>query len=568
MRMRIKLLGNPVILDEAGRTCEVRGHKAWALLARVLLSRGPVDRRTLAAELFSNADDPLGSVRGCLAALRKALASPDCLVGDPVVCALPADIGVDIWGLDSDDFDVEQTGAFLEGIEVHASPEFSTWLLVERERIASLVDQRVRQETIRALSTADFDRAIRLAERGVHRSSFDEGCHVLLIKSLAMAGRYDAALAHVEATEALFLAELGERPTLALRSAARRTIASAPTGVSPAAFVKSLMDAGLAALAAGAADAGIDCLRRAAQDAEKVGDQHLHSRALLELGTALVHSVRGYDDEGAIVLAQSTEIARQSGNPIIAASGLRELGYVETLAGRRPSAAAYLAEALSFAEGPDSLAGIHAVTGFNLVDWGRVEESVEHFQLSLAHARASGSHRREIFSLGIGARGLMAAGLLLEAESWLEKCLSLVDEQRWLAFRPWPVALLCETRLNLKADPAGLRSSLEAAFAMSCQLGDPCWEGAVARALALSHAAEQNLSDAMEWLAEGRRRCIRETDTYTALHVDILADQVAISARQGLKAEADAMSREWIAAAAKSHMDAHVARAADFIATR
>lgn len=566
MRMSIKLLGSPVILDAAGRTREVRGYKAWALLARALLTRAPLDRRNVAAELFPEADDPLASVRGCLASLRKALALPGCLRGDPIVCGLPADVSVDVWRLDCDGIDVGQAGVLLEGIEVRASPEFSTWLLIERERVASVIDARIRQETIRALSTADYDRAIRLAERGVHRSSYQEGSHVLLIKSLAMAGRYDAALSHVIATEALFLAEFGEKPSIALRSAARRTIASAPSGVSPAAFVKSLMDSGQAALAAGATDAGVECLRRAAHDAEKIGDRHLLSRALLELGTALVHAVRGYDDEGSIVLSQSTELARQSGYATIASAGLCELGYVETLAGRRPSAAAYLSEAFNIAEDADSLSGIHAVTGLNLVDWGRVEESLEHFEVSLRHARESGKHRREIFSLGIGARGLMAAGRYLEAQTWLKNCLSLVDEQRWLAFRPWPVALLCESRLRQDGDPGELRAPLEEAFALSCQLADPCWEGAVARALALTYAAEKNHLNAMEWLVEGHRRCLRETDTYAALHVDILAEQVAVSHRLGLAAETDAMSREWIARAARAHMNAHIARAADFIA--
>src|SRR5205085_9115644 len=127
---------------------------------------------------------------------------------------------------------------------------------------------------------------------------FNESAHVLLVKSLALSGRYDAALEHVGATEAVFLAELGERPSAALRSAARRTISSAPGGISPEAFINSLLQSGLAALSAGAADAGIDCLRRAVGDAEKIKDGHLLARATFELGTALVHSVRGYDDEG------------------------------------------------------------------------------------------------------------------------------------------------------------------------------------------------------------------------------------------------------------------------------
>lgn len=562
----IRLLGEPAILDESGQPQAVRGHQVWALLARTLLARAPLDRRPLAAELFPEAADPLGALRWCLASLRKALDSPDCMRGDPVECNLPPGTSVDVLLLDGADFAAEDSGALLGGTEPRCGPEFATWLLVERERIAGIIEARIRQDTIRAMSVEDYDRAVRLAERGVRRSPFDEGAHILLVKSLALAGRYEAALAQVEATEAVFLAELGEKPSQALRSAARRSIASPPGGISPAAFVTSLIQSGLAALSAGAADAGIDCLRRAAGDAERIGDRPLHAKATLELGTALVHAVRGFDDEGSILLRQCTELARQSGSARIAAAAYRELGYVDALAGRRPSAAAYLAAAAEIAEDRSDLAGIHAVTGFNLVDWGRVDEGLEQYGLSLDHARAAGNRRREMWSLGLGAWGLLAADRLTEADAWSEGCLSLIDEQRWIAFRPWPVAVLGESKLRQHADPAALRTGLEEAFALSCQVADPCWEAAVARTLALTYAAAADLAGAMAWLTEARRRCFRHTDGYAALQVEILAEQVQISQRQGDTAKADALGREWIGMAARTHMDAHVARAAAFIA--
>jgi hypothetical protein len=71
---------------------------------------------------------------------------------------------------------------------------------------------------------------------------------------------------------------------------------------------------------------------------------------------------------------------------------------------------------------------------------------------------------------------------------------------------------------------------------------------------------------AMDWLVEAQRRCLRETDAYAALHVDILADRVEIGRRLGDAVLTDALAREWVAAAARAHMDAHVARAAAFLA--
>jgi DNA-binding SARP family transcriptional activator len=564
----IRLLGEPAILDAEGRSLPVRGHQAWALLARVLLARAPLDRRGLAAELFPETVDPLGSLRWCLASLRKALNASDCLNGDPIEGGFAKDIDIDVLRLDHDDFDIEAAGPLLGGLEPRCSPEFSTWLLVERERIAGIVESRTRQETIRAMSIEDHGRATRLAEVGVRRSPYDESAHILLVKSLALAGRYQAAFDHVEATEAVFLAELGEKPSAALRSAARRTISSPPGGISRQAFVTSLMQSGLAALAAGATDAGIDCLRRAVRDAEKVKDPHLTATATFELGTALVHAVKGYDDEGSILLRQSTELARKAGNAGIASAGFRELGYVEALAGRRPTAAAYLAQALDLAGDRDNLAGIHAVIGFNLVDWGRLGEGLDHYALSLEHARSAGNRRREIWSLGLGGWGLLAADRLDEADRWLADCLTLVEEQRWISFRPWPVAVLSESRTRQRASPQQLRPRLEEAFALSCQMNDPCWEAAVARALALTYAAEGAFEQAMQWLGEARRRCMRDTDSYAGLQVEILASQVDVSLSQGRADVADAIGREWLALAARTHRDAHVARAAAFIGRR
>lgn len=565
MGLKIRLLGEPAIIDGSGVSQALRGYQSWALLARVILSSRPLDRRRLAIELFPETVDPLGSLRWCLAALRKALGVADCLSGDPVESNFPADFEIDVLRLDGSDFRVDEAGPLLGTLEPRCSQEFATWLLVERQRIAGVLEARIRQDTMRAISVEDFDSAIRLAELGVRGDPFGEGAHVLLVKSLALAGRHDAAMAHVQATENVFLAELGEKPSPALRSAARRSISSPPGGVSPEAFVNSLLQSGLAALSAGAADAGIDCLRRAVGDAEKIADKHLQARTLLELGTALVHSVRGYDDEGAILLRQSTEFARQSGSANIAAAGFRELGYVEALAGRRPAAATYLASAVDLAKDGDSLAGVHSVIGFNLVDWGQVAEGLDHFAISLDHARTAGNRRREIWSLGLGAWGLLAADRLDEADTWLENCLTLSKEQHWIAFQPWPVALLGESKLRQKHDPARLRGNLEEAFAMSCQLGDPCWEAVVARALALTYAATNELSLAMDWLIEARRRCNRDTDAYMGLQVEILASQVEIGSRQGQADLTDAIAREWVSLAARTHMNAHVARAAAFI---
>lgn len=565
MGLRIHLLGRPAIFDDNGEQQAVRGLQPWALLARILLSERELSRRHVAAELFPEAIDPLGSLRWCLASLRRALGSAEVFTGDPIRHNLSAETEVDIYRLEAGDFDAEAAGGLLEDVEPRCSPEFATWLLVERERMAGLIDARIRQEVMQAISVGRYDRAIRLAELGVRRLPFDEGAHIFLVKSLTLAGSYEAALDHVEATEQVFFDELGVKPSAALRSAARRTISAPPGGVSPQAVVKSLLASGQAALAAGAADAGVDCLRRAVADAEKSEDHQLQAQSLLELGTALVHAVRGYDDEGAILLRQSLELAQQCSDAQVATAALRELGYVEAFAGRRPAAAAHLAKALEITDDPESLAGVHAIIGFNLVDWGKAVEGLEHYDLSLEYARSAQNRRREAWSLGIGSWGQLTAGRPEIADRWLTDCLAIVDDLRWIAFRPWPLAIRAEAKLQLKSEPKELQAGLEEAFALSSQLGDPCWEAATARVLALTYAAMDDLTSAFYWITQARERCVRETDAYVALLVAILASHAEFSLKAGQSAQADAIVRELLSLAARAHMDTYVQRAVELI---
>jgi DNA-binding SARP family transcriptional activator len=59
MTLRIKLLGVPEIRTADGQQQPVRGHQAWALLARLVLSARPLGRRALATDLFPDTVDPL-----------------------------------------------------------------------------------------------------------------------------------------------------------------------------------------------------------------------------------------------------------------------------------------------------------------------------------------------------------------------------------------------------------------------------------------------------------------------------------------------------------------------------
>jgi hypothetical protein len=154
--------------------------------------------------------------------------------------------------------------------------------------------------------------------------------------------------------------------------------------------------------------------------------------------------------------------------------------------------------------------------------------------------------------------GVLRSGRPDVARDWLIRCLDLCDDTRWLAFRPWPVALIAEVRLALHEVSNSTRHGLEEALALGNQLGDPCWQAATARSLALVEAEAGNTAEAGRWLAHARERCCSVTDLYTGLLVEILTDQVRHYRRCGEEDHASVLARELLSLAARTHADGHI----------
>jgi DNA-binding SARP family transcriptional activator len=555
------LIGPPRIEDADGEPLDVKGQKPWAVLARILLADRPLTRSELSAELFPEADDPLGSLRWCLAALRRALASSDLLTGDPIRRELGPSVAVDVHELWAGSFDARYAGDLLEGIDPRCGSEFSTWLLVARQQVAARITAVLRDEIICAISRRECDRALRMAEALARRSPFDEGAQVLLVKSLVLSGDVDRALDHVVAVEQSFRSELGCDPSPALRSAARARVADPPPGVSAATLATTLLSSGRAALSAGAIDAGLDCLRRAGAQAEMAGDDPVLAQCLLELGSALVHSVRGFDDEGSVLLEQAACIAQEVDDHPTAVAALRERGYADALAGRRLEAQRHLDHAGVVADGDDALqAGIRAVAAFNLSDWGRHDEAIAAYGEAIEAARRAGDRRREAWALGLGGWTMHLAGRGRESTGWLTASLDLVHDLRWASFEPWPVTVLAEATLSTsRGDETG--PEFERWFATSCELDDPCWEGASGRVLALHHARRQDRDLALRWIVEARTRCERKSDSWTGLLGEILLTEAEIRADCGDLSSAGSAARQAIALAARAQLDGLLPRA-------
>ncbi|WP_062202727.1 BTAD domain-containing putative transcriptional regulator [Demequina salsinemoris] len=562
--LTIHMLGRPRLERDGEALAGPRGAKCWALLARVLRSEAPVSRERLVEELFADADDPYGALRWSLAELRRRLGLKEALSGNPVSADLGPDVSIDVLDqlVGTPPSIVLGNGRFLEGIEPRASATFEMWLTLERRRVDADVLAALRRQVLNALSRGEPERAAGIAQTMIARDPLDEGSHVLFVKALAASGARDAAVEHARETEEMVLRETGEPLGPALRDAARRAPPTLNPSVSSRATCETLREAGRAALSAGAVDAGVECMRGAIAAAESIGDAGLLATCLHDLGTAFVHNVCGYDDEGMVLLETAVSRATEAGLPSVGARALAELGYVDLLFGRSYCAEQRLATArVAAGEDREVLAAVASFEGTHLHDLGRLEESLARFEESIAHARASGDVRREIWALGMGARTVYSLGDHAGAESWARTAIEMCDADRWTSYRPWPESWVDLARLAQGADPIAVRDSAEATYAMATQLRDACWEGLAAEVLAMTYAATGDVDDALRWLRVGKVACRRDTDAYAWVATEIAVTTAELLLAHGRREEAGAAAREAAAEAAAFHMDRLLERA-------
>jgi hypothetical protein len=146
--------------------------------------------------------------------------------------------------------------------------------------------------------------------------------------------------------------------------------------------------------------------------------------------------------------------------------------------------------------------------------------------------------RQVAWSLSLIGRIHLLRDDLEAATAALDRSLDLVAGERWTAFRPWPEALRAEVSLRTAARGRALER-VEGAFRLACRLGDPCWEAAAARIIALAHANDGDARAAREWLAQARSRATRVADPYEWIYGHVLdaSASVAIDADDGDSAE-------------------------------
>lgn len=538
MTVRVRLLGRPrpEFTDEAPRP-PARGRKSWAVFARIALADRPLRRSELMAELFTEADDPAAALRWALADLRRALGRAELLRGDPV--SLPrGPLEVDVWQLDAGEIDASEVGGdLLEGVDLRDSPAFDTWLLLARVHCAATGRQQLRTTVLRLLAAGRASAAVTAAEAAVRLEPFDEPAQELLLRALVADGRSGVAASHLAACEGMFARE-GLIVSPSLRAAAQDPGLPPPVGVRSGVVAAALLQAGQAALDAGAADGGVETLRRAAADAERARDPGLLAEVLHALGSALVHSVRGFDGEGAVVLHRALRAARAAGRSALAVDVLGELAFVDVQAGRHASAGLALDEALREVPGDHDTgpgAGTLALRGMNEADQGRHGAAVDLLTRSVRIADQNDRPRQGVWSLGVLARSLMLSGRTAEAVAAAEASIDRSQQLRWNAFLPWPQSLRAEC-LARQGRWQQARTQAEHAFALGCELGDPCWEGMAARVLSLTAHQGGDAPSAWQWIVDARRRSDRVSDRYVwvSAYVGLAQLELAVQAEPTL----------------------------------
>ena len=537
MSLELYLLGQPHAIRDGQPVDTVRGAKAWALLAYLLLAEGHVGRRSLAALLFPDAADPAGSLRWNLSQLRRGLGIA--LDGDPLTLTLPGETWFDLDVL-AHGGTVEAAAValreqeLLDGVVLDGLETFSAWLDRERRHVTALCADGLREAAVLRLAGGDAQGAAVLAERVVRIEPFDENAVVMLVRALREAGRPGEAHAVAAATAVRFHRELGIEPSSALWSAAHASTGGAARSGGVVA-TQAQLEAGEAAIAAGLPDAGIDALREALGGARALSETGLLAQALTTLGSALIHAVRGSDQDGLALLHEAIPLAAARDLTGILAKATRELGYVDLLRGRYERAQRWFAAAAEHAAGDDEeLAWIAAFAGAGRTDVADHAVAADLLNEAVGRADASGSLQASAMALAMRGRLRL---LLLEdrsgAEEDLDRSVAVGSTATWRAFMPWPQTLRAEVAYrNGEVDHAA--SILEVAHATSLQVGDPCWESMALRGLGLVRTAGGDVDEGLGLLQDAPQQCRRLPDTYLwveAYGLDALAD---ISSQRGL----------------------------------
>lgn len=537
MKTEIRLLGSPSARRGVDRL-DVRGHKPWLLLGLLLLNDQPLTRERLQRLLFMDAADPAAALRWNLSQLRHLGIQVD---GDPVRATLPEDVAVDLLLLRGRADDAAALPGLddelLTGVRTEPGTELAVWLDEERRHVARLALD-VRQEAALALlGRGETERALEHARHVAEAAPLDENAAALLVRCLRAAGHMTDARAAAQDAAARLRQELGVEPTHALWSAV-----AAPMGgdrqITGRGAVVAQIEAGESAVNAGAIDAGLRSLQGAVVAARALRDPSLLARALVSLGSSLIHGVRGVDQEGLAMLHEAVPLTREVGDAPLGVVARREIGYVDFLRGSYDRARHWFDEARNTAEGgADGLGWVDLYDGASADDVGDDPRAERLLSRASGQAVTEGDLRLEAFALTMHGRHHLLRDRLDESGRYLQEALAVVRSLDWTAFRPFPESLFAESVRRTGDLPRG-RELAEHAFVMGQQVGDPCWESIALRTLGLLSVDSGDLGRGVALLEQAPLRCRSLPDTYRWIEMWGYAALLDVGSRHGLDATA------------------------------
>lgn len=550
MHTEIHLLGSPSARRGVERL-DVRGHKPWLLLALLALSEHPLSRERLQRLLFIDAVDPAAALRWNLSQLRRLGLD---VAGDPVTATIPDDVHVDLLLLRGHAVDAADVAGLdeelLAGVRAEPGTELAVWLDEERRHLSQLALDVRHEAALALLGRGETEQALHQARKVAGASPLDENAAALLVRCLRAAGHITDARAAAQDAAQRLREELGAEPTDALWSAM-----AAPMGgdrrVTGRGAVVAQIEAGQSAMNAGATDAGLRSLQGAVVAARALSDTPLLARALVALGSSLIHGVRGVDEEGLAMLHEAVPMTEEVADAALGVVARREIGYVDFLRGRYDRATHWFTQARTAAQ--DQVPGMGWV---DLYDGASADDIGDHARAALLLTAAADSAsterdpRLEAFALTMLGRHHLLLDLVPEASDHLEEALAIVRTMDWTAFRSFPEALLAESRRRTGNLSQG-RELAEHAYVLGEQIGDPCWESLAMRTLGLLNVDAGDVDDGMALLAQAPGQCRRLPDTYRWIEmwsyvalVDV-GDRHSLldtpSWRQRLQSEASAM---------------------------
>lgn len=570
----IALLGPPVVRrDGQGAAAPApRGSKAWLLLAYLVLARGPVPRSRLTGLLVDDADDPGAALRWNLSQLRRALDGVADLAGDPLVLELRPGTEVDVRVLASGAWAEALAlpgfgAALLEGVTPRGSAALELWLAAERERVAGLTAAILHEAAHSRLARGDVAGAVDLAGRLVAAEPLAERGHELWVRALVAAGDRKAAERRAAECRALFRRELGVEPSPSLAAALRagpgpgagaRRGATVPA--SPAA-VDAAVEGGEGAAHVGAYDRALELLGSGVDGARVLGDDARLAAALGARGRVLVHGVRGSDEEALAVLHEALVVARRAGSADVAARAALELGHVETLRGRYPRAAAWFGRARALGGDDARLrAWVGVFDGIGRSDQADYAGAVAVLGAAVEDARSAADLRAEAYALTALGRLRVQRDEPDAALAVLDRACAVARDLGWTSFLPFPRSQRAEVLLRA-GDLVGAEDGFEGAYALACQVGDPCWEGYALRGRGLLAAARGDDAAALDLLTAAPGACRRQRDAHDWVEAHCLDALCGFAVPRDVPAAA-AWAGELEAFAARRGMRELVARAA------